>query len=143
MFRCSNINPCLGFMTESYILSSLFQSLRKIDRKHMRSFSRDLCYMLFAPYNEIRIFWNNNVHWHRDRHCKILFLPYEVFLGKREHLCPLHLSILTCAWLFLFFYPEMSSDMTNFRNCPSISVSNSYFENFWKLSIKTSLWSPF
>ena len=56
MFISSNINLCLGFMTESYILSSLLESLRKIDRKHMRNFPRDLYYMLFAPYNEIKIF---------------------------------------------------------------------------------------
>ena len=100
--------------------------------------------MLFARYDEIRVFWNRNVRVLR----KIIynfktfhvFRPFgnlgigisalsitlalasapalqnfvfalRNFFDKSEHLCPLHLSILSCVWLFLFIYPVASIDV--------------------------------
>ena len=107
-------------------------------------FSKNLYFMLFAHYNEIRTFWNKDVRVLR----KIIynfktfhvFRPFgnlgigisasamtsalvsapalqnfvfalRNFFGKREHLCPLDLSILPCVWLFLFLNPEVSIDI--------------------------------
>ena len=44
------------------------------------------------------VIWKSrHQHWHRHRHCKILFFSSGIFFGKIEYLYQLHLSILRCA----------------------------------------------
>ena len=51
--------------------------------------------------------WHQN--WHQHQHYKILIFVLRSFVGKIEHLCPLHFNVLPLS-LFLFLHPEASTD---------------------------------